>query len=179
MKFKNLIDSNNWLSVKLILLELYPDQETMLSEYENVFQLLKLSQPVDSDMSIALTERKDDFEDENEPSTYIDVSGIKKQKEENPIADSYALEFVEWKEWLGMDFVPATLANFTELEIIAHCLYEMTFISFDENEIKQQLETLDKQVEEYKNMSEEERNQRTMTLEELKEKLNERESDDN
>jgi len=178
MKFKDLIDSNNWLSVKLILTELYPDQEKMLNEYENVFQLLKLLQPVDSDMSIVLTEREDDFDDENEPSTYIDVSGIKKQKEENSIADSYALEFVEWKKWLGMDFVSETTDNFTELEIIAHCLYEMTFISFDENEIKQQLETLDQQVEEYKNMTEEERNEKTTSWEELKEKLNKREKDD-
>ena len=175
MKLKDLIDSNNWLGIKLILLELYPDQESMLDGYQNVFEQLKFSQPRNSDMSIVLTEYDSDGEDES--GTYVDVSGRKKSKDEDMLTDSYAIEFVEWREWLGMDLAPETIDNFTELEIIAHCLYEMTFISFDENEIKLELDTLEERVEEYKNLTEEEKEEKTISLEEFIEQLDKREDD--
>jgi len=174
MKLKDLIDSNNWLSVKLILLELYPDQEVVLEEYQNVFDQLKFSQPENSDMSIVLTEYDSDSDEEDETESYVDVSGKKRVKEENLQTDSYAIEFVKWKEWLGMDLAPQTIDNFTELEIIAHCLYEMTFISFDEKEIQEQLDTLKERVEEYKGLTDEEKNEKTISWDELKEKLNKR-----
>ena len=173
MKLKDLIDSNNWLGIKLILLELYPDQESMLDGYQNVFEQLKFSQPRNSDMSIVLIEHNSEDEDES----YVDVSGRKKSKDEDMLTDSYAIEFVEWREWLGMDLAPETIDNFTELEIIVHCLYEMTFISFDETEIKLELDTLEERVEEYRNLTEEEKKEKTISLEEFKEQLDKEEDD--
>lgn len=41
MKLKDLIKSNNWLSVELTLLQLYPDQKGIIDEYRNVFEKLK------------------------------------------------------------------------------------------------------------------------------------------
>jgi len=56
------------------------------------------------------------------------VSGQDGTKDEQGRTIGYAIEFTEWKQWLGMDIASVTLKRFLELEIITHCLYEMTFI---------------------------------------------------
>jgi len=91
---------------------------------------LNFLQPEESDMNIVFTECDCDMDEESEIKTYVDVSGRKKEKDKNSMTDSYAIEFVEWKKWLGMDLENETMNNFNELEIIAHCLYEMTFYGY-------------------------------------------------
>jgi hypothetical protein len=167
MKLYDLIKSNNWLSVELTLLQLYPDQVKMIYEYRKVFENLKNIEPKESKMRIVLTEHDCDPDDESEINTYVDVSGQDDKKDENGRIISYALEFTEWKKWLGMDISSETLKNFSELEIIAHCLYEMTFIGYDEEEIQEERKSLDKTIDEYKNLTEEEKKQRTISLEDL------------
>lgn len=173
MKFYELIHANNWLSIEMTLLDLYPDQFNMLEEYRNVFERLKNLEPEESKWRIILSEEEEDPDDDGEITTYIDVSGQDGTKDENGTIISYALEFTEWKEWLGMDIDTQTFENFTELEIIAHCLYEMTFVGFDEDEIQGELRSFDKTVEEYKNLTEEEKQQRTISLEDLLKLLDE------
>jgi len=172
MKLNDIIKSYNWLSVELTLLRLYPDQETMVDDYRNVFEKLKFLEPEDYNMSIVLTENDCDSDVESEERTYVDVSGRKKEKDPNSITDSYAIEFVEWKKWLGMDLAPETTKKFSDLEIIAHCLYEMTFIDYNEEEIKEQFDKINDRVEEYKNLTKEEKKEKTITLDKLKRRLN-------
>ena len=174
MKLSDLINSNHWLSVELTLLQLYPDQKGIIGEYRNVFEKLQQLAPEEYDMSIMLKEYDCDHEDESEIKTYVDVSGRKAQKEEGKLTDSYAIEFVEWKNWLGMDVAPETTKNFSDLEIIAHCLYEMTFIGYEENEIQEQFNTIKNEIEEYKNLAEEEKKETTISLDELMKQLKEK-----
>lgn len=174
MLFNTLIKSTSWLSVELTLLQLYPDQENMLDEYRNVFEKLKILETEENDMSIVLTEYQSDDEEED---TYVDVSGRKNEKEPDDITDGYALEFVPWKRWLGMELAPESIKYFSDLEIIAHCLYEMTFIGYDEEEIQEQFDSINKTVEDYKSLSEEEKKNQTTSLEELKKRLDKNESD--
>ena len=171
MKFYDLINSNNWLSIELTLLQLYSDQYKIIDEYRNVFEKLKNLEPEDCQMKIVVTEHDCDPDDESEIKTYVDVSGEDDTKDENGRTISYAIEFTDWKKWLGMDIATETLKSFSELEIIAHCLYEMTFIGYDETEIQEERKSLDKTIEEYKNLTEEEKKQRTISLDELKKRL--------
>lgn len=172
MKLNDIIKSYNWLSIELTLIRLYPDQEILVDDYRNVFEKLKFLVPEEYDMSIVLTEYDCDPDDESEVRTYVDVSGRKKEKDPNSITDSYAIEFVAWDKWLGMDLAPETTIKFSNLEIIAHCLYEMTFIGYNEEEINEQFETINDRVEEYKNLTKEEKEEKTITLDELKRRLN-------
>ena len=98
MKLIDLIKSNHWLSVELILLKLYPDQLELIEEYQSIFAKLQVLEPDEDDMSIVLTEYDSDDVDDEEIKTYVDVSGRKKEKEPNSITDSYALEFLEWSK---------------------------------------------------------------------------------
>ena len=171
MNLLKIIKSTNWLSIQLTLINLYPDQEEQIDEYRKVFEKLINSEMLESDMIIQLKEVVDDWE--GETSSYVDVSGISKVKDPNTLSYSCAIEFVEWRKWLGMDLSTETMENFTDLEIIAHCLYEMTFVSFEEEEIKEQWDAITDSVEEYKNLTEEERKEKTISLDELKKRLDE------
>ena len=172
MKLNEIIKSYNWLSIELTLLRLYPDQGTMVDDYRKVFEKLLLLEPEEYEMSIVLTENDCDTDDESEIRTYVDVSGRKKEKDPNSIIYSYAIEFVEWEKWLGMDLAPETTNNFSYLEIIAHCLYEMTFFGYNKEEIKEQFDTINDRIEKYKSLSDKEKKEKTITLNELKRRLN-------
>jgi len=176
IKLYDLIKSNNWLSVEMTLRRLYPDQKSMTDEIRNVFEKLKFLEPEESDMTIVLTEYDSDTDDDSEIETYVDVSGRKKENDNNSLTDSYAIEFVVWKKWLGMDLLTETTNNFNELEIIAHCLYEMTFYGYTEEEIKVQFDTINDSIEEYKNMTEDEKKENTITLDELMKRIDEKEN---
>ena len=175
MKLSELIKSYNWLSVELTLLKLYPDQNQMLDEYRKVYEKLKVTEPADYDeLEIILTEYDSDPDFESDKETYVDVLGQKKNSDPNDISNSYAIEFLEWDKWLGMDLALETTKNFSDLEIIAHCLYEMTFIDYDEDVIQQQLKSLTDTVEEYKKLTDEERKQKTISFEEFKRRLDDK-----
>ena len=152
MIFKELIQSNEWYSVSQIFLELYPNHEKSLNGYENVFYELRNLEPINSDVQIQLENYGE----------YVDVSGFKPNDEY-----SWAIEFRPWNEWLGMEVFPKTLEVFTELEIICHCLFEMTFFGFEEEEIQDQYKEINDLKEEYDNLSKEEKNDRTTSIEDL------------
>lgn len=170
MKFSELIKSNSWLSVELVFLQLYPDEKNRISAYEKVFDNLKFLDSTDTETSIVISWVKDDFDNHE----YVDVSGCERSDTQLPDEQNHslALEFTSWDKWLGMDVDEKTLQNFTELEIISHCLYEMTFVSFDQEIIQQEIDKLEKLAYEIRNMSEEEKKVKLKSWDELKNELN-------
>jgi hypothetical protein len=169
MKFSDIIKSNSWLSVELVFIQLYPDEKDSITGYEKVFNNLRIMEPVKSDITILVKNAFDDF-DKNE---YVDVSGYKKNeiRSTNDLNDSLALEFTPWEKWLGMDLDDDSLNDFSELEIICHCLYEMTFFSFDQKEIKKELTRINDIVDEIDNMTEEEKKEKLIPFDEVKKKF--------
>ena len=158
MKLKKVVESNNWLSIEMTLIKLYPNQIELINDYRNVFEKLQYLKPEANDMLIVLNEYLEDFEENSDvENTYVDVSGRKLVIEENSFSNSYAIEFVKWEKWLGMELAPETLENFNELEIISHCLFEMTFFGYEEEEIQEQFEYINDKIEYYKAFSENEK----------------------
>lgn len=166
MKLNDLIKSSYWLSVELMFLKLYPDCINVIEDHKKVFEKIKLLEPKPYEMEIVVRECEDYFEDEI--TNYVDVSGKKLNKKESI---SYALEFTDWEKWLGMTLAQETINNFTSLEIISHCLYEMTFVDYEENEIKEQFDKIKNLESEYIKLTEEEKKERTISVEELMKKL--------
>jgi hypothetical protein len=172
MTFKKLIQSNSWLSIETILLELYPDEEKNISGYQDVFEKLLYMNAEDSAIEIVVAQQKDDFDGEE----YVDVSGNYKHPKNEEEKFSQAIEFTAWSKWLGMDISEESLLHFSELEIISHCLYEMTFVGFEEEEIQEEFNTIENSIEDYKNMTNEEKDANTTSLEDL---LKDFENEDN
>ncbi len=177
MKFADLIKNNSWLSIEITLLNLYPDEKRSISGYEEIFNKLKFMRPVSKNISIIVKTVYDSYDN----IEYIDVSGSYNNPKDNTHGhtNSLAIEFTPWNEWLGMEIDEKSLQNFSELEVIAHCLYEMTFIGFEEEEIQAEMKKVEKDVEEYKNMTDEEKEKNTTSLDELLKEFGEEEKKDN
>lgn len=154
MKFKELIDKYTWDDVWAALIRLYPDQEKSLDGYRYVFATLRTLQPAESQMRICLADVP-----ERDGESYTDVSGrngslrkdnnpeIYKDDEIGNQEEVWGLDFVDWAEWLSMTIDPGTLARYPEAEILAHCLWEMTFYGYTPEDIRKKTEELDRAVE--------------------------------
>jgi hypothetical protein len=157
MRFAELIQTTHWKNIKRALLEVYPDLDT--AGYKHVFAQLRSLEPVKNSMQIRLTwiEPKHDSDER-----YVDVNGIDgtrfKDLEKSTtftvasqqLSDdrevTFGLDFKPWDEWLGMNLEPNSLEQFSHEEIIAHCLWEMTFYGFDQITIQTVLEELNEMM---------------------------------
>lgn len=80
-------------------------------------------------------------------SDWLDVYGIDKNK---PIR--YGIEFCPWNEWVTMFITNETLTNLSKEDVVAGCLWEMTFFGFSEKRVQEENEKMDKSVEEAKKL---------------------------
>ena len=163
MNLDKLIHGNLWLSVAAILLKQYPDEEKNISAYEEVYQKLLVISPEESDLSIEIEHQTDDFDGKK----YISVSGKYNNPKNEEETFSQSIEFEPWRKWLGMSIIKGTMDNFSELEIIAHCLFEMTFVGFEEEIIQEELKKLEQEMEDYQSMTDDEKKENSISLDEL------------
>jgi hypothetical protein len=175
MTFDQLIKSNTWLSVKITLDRLFPEQNNLLNNYERMFDNLKFIAAEESNLTIDVHWILDDFDD----TDYVDVSGYYTNLQDNTdlYSNSLAIEFTPWQEWLGMTLDTDSLQNFTELEIIAYCLHEMTYAGFEQEEIQAEIERIKKIADNYKKMTSEEKKQNTYTWDDMQKKFKKLEED--
>jgi hypothetical protein len=57
---------------------------------------------------------------------------------------NYSLVFNKWNDWISMFITKETLNSFTPEELVAACLYEMTYYGFSEEAIQKNLAELNK-----------------------------------
>jgi hypothetical protein len=171
MTLSTLIKSNSWLSIQLVLLQLHPDEQEFIEEYEKVFNELRIMQPLTCNITIEVSMVDDDYDN----TQYVNVSGYYTNPSErsNEYTNSLAIEFVPWIEWLGMEIDKNSFENYTELEIIAHCLHEMTYAGFEHDEIQAQIDKINQMKVDYESLTPEEKTTRTFTYDELLERFNE------
>lgn len=153
MTLQELIAKNDikWEDVKhqLILENGEIDARMGFPNYYEVFKYLKEGKVKEGfespDFEIELTRCKDEYDEEDDEETmeYVDVSGYKNGK-------YYAIEFCTWDKWMNASLTERTLNGFTPLEIVCYCMMEMTFISFDEEEIQKTLKDMENSIAEIK-----------------------------
>lgn len=71
-----------------------------------------------------------------------DVTGYDKA-----VDTHYGMMATSWKTWLGLTIAPQTLNEVSQAEIVAHCLYEMTWFGSDEEDVDDFCDKLVKQAE--------------------------------
>ena len=140
-----------------------------------MYEALKFLQPINSEIEIVLSPY---HSEEGEP-TVVDVYGRNPNPEPEDINDALAIEFTSWDRWLGMHIDPLTLKEFSEPEIICHCLNEMTYAGFEEEEIQAEFSKLKSIVDEYKALTPVEKATQTISLDELKKRLTDAKSNSN
>jgi hypothetical protein len=139
MILKGLQEKCDWDSVSAKLTELYPDQADNLPNYYQAWLEMRSLTPVPSSMMITIGERHDE---QTGKSTYS-VSGIEAATGKGSVVRTlegfrelpYSLGMTKWVEWLGMKIEPRTLSRYSELEIVAHCLFEMTVYGWSQGDV--------------------------------------------
>lgn len=158
MKLKQLINKEKFEEYFKIIVSHYPEQEKNKKGYELAFnEILSITKDTEHNLQIFISSEKDDFEDLN----YIKVSGIDGTyftknapflSEDNiPLKDTgndlsnlvtFSIEYIDWETWLNCNIFEYKNTKFSNEEIVAHCLYEMTFCGYSNDDIKKQKEKL-------------------------------------
>lgn len=127
------------------LCKFYPSQTVNIDGYRDVYNKLFTLHPHKmhnlNDLFIVVEKVVE------EDGVYPDVYG-KQITGHNPIR--YGIEFCKWKDWLSMYITQESLDNFTPTEIVAACLYEMTFNGYDEDIIQGHMDKMIKSIEDIK-----------------------------
>lgn len=132
MIFKELLLKFKSDNVLKRLVKLYPNQKKNLLGYAKAIKELTILKPHTEKMQILIEKGYNIFD----KKYYCHVCAIDKNKQ------TYAIEFEPWNNWLGMEIHIDSLKNYTELDIICHCLYEMTFTGFSNKEVKNEKDKL-------------------------------------
>lgn len=174
MTLLELMRTTHWIEVKAQLEWVFPDDKDLTPDYKNLFYTMRSMKPEANPMRISLvTIEPSEFNE----CTAIDVvgrNGRRRRDEEqyfprgNDGKMDHADEEVQWslsfeprEKWLGMQVDAITLQQFLPAQIIAYCLSDLTFYGFDEADVVDFRDELNRRVEEID----------AMTEEELKEKL--------
>jgi len=149
--FKDLLQEVTFKDVQLALVDAYEEEEESIDEYKKVFFKLLQMTPKENEKKWKIVVEKfhHEWADPDDGEVFSD-DGYEVHGRKPNDKNRYAIEFTAWNKWLSMNIDPKTLKTFTKAEIIAHCLYEMTFMSFDEADIQEAMESLKETVEEIK-----------------------------
>ena len=137
--FRDIVKTCSFKSVKESLLSLYPEQKKNINGYKDVFETLRLMRPRYNNEGMLIDIRRVG----KGKNAYFAVSGICLKED---VQQLYALEYTPWSKWLGYEVDQATLKKMPGEDIVAHCLWEMTFVGFTQKEIRIKLALLRKQV---------------------------------
>lgn len=134
MTLKEILNTTNEDSVLKILAEVYESSDNDIKGYSSLLKKLKVMTPVASEYQLCIQHVVgfDGYE-------YEDVSGVKHKGDE-----SVGVSLTPREEWLGMEIQDDTLASYSPDEILAHCLWEMTFYGFTEGEVDEFKDFLNK-----------------------------------
>lgn len=127
MTFKELITNVEFKHVWKTLKYLYPDAIKSRKGYENTWNELQSIKriPKTSDMTISISHII-----ESDGTSYYSVDGLKENDNQG-----YALDFSSFREWLSFEINEEVYKHFYTLDIIAHCLWEMTFHGYSNKTI--------------------------------------------
>ncbi|MDO8283286.1 MAG: hypothetical protein Q7U10_11815 [Thermodesulfovibrionia bacterium] len=141
--FKDILKACTVKDVKETLLRLYPDQVKIIKGYEYVFKTLKHMRHRYSKEGMVIDIKKVG----RGKNAYLDVSGVCTEKGAQQL---YALEYTPWSKWLGYEVDKKVLKKMPTEEIVAHCLWEMTFMGFTQSKIRSSLAALTRQAKDTK-----------------------------
>ena len=147
---------------------MYTDTDRNLEGYRIVLDKLKEITPEENSFEIVLQT----IEEEGEES-YVHVNATDLSlKPTDEFSGSRSLMGTPWCKWLSMPISKESKENFKEIEIIAHCLWEMTFCGFDDESIQEFNDKLDDEMDEFESLNSEERMEKYTSFDEIKGKYN-------
>lgn len=133
IRLYDLLKETDFETVFKTLCHWFSDQEKSREGYEFVYNKIKemkLRKHNLSDLFIKVEAVKEEDEDIRD---WLNVCG------KDIISKSiinYGLEFEDWNDWISMFITQDTLDTLSKEDIVAACLYEMTFYGFTEEDVQ-------------------------------------------
>lgn len=147
MKLQKLFKEVNWNCVWKRMVELYPDQSDNHDGYKSCIDTCLQLDATPYDMRIVLKTVSDGVEVSGCNGKTIrqdaDLNYNTWMSDEQLDQEvTYALDFTSWDKWMGMDVDESNLKEFTPVDIVVHCLWEMTFVSFNQTTTSELLKSI-------------------------------------
>lgn len=139
---KQIWNNVDYKDVEEVLIELYPNDIKNLKGFAHAFNTINaITETTDNEdiITIDISWVEDDIEPEKGEGWYH-VCGLDKDN------DTWSLSIMAWEEWLSKKVNKP--AGMSDVEAVAHCLWEMTWHGFTQEEIKVFVEDLQKRIEE-------------------------------
>jgi hypothetical protein len=149
---KGLIDQTKNALVLSSLSLLYPEVEESIGHYRKMIVTLRNIEPVVSDKDYMKDMELVVEESEGPVYTVSGQNGHTKrqwcEKTGEPLEENPGLDAMEcfgiypnpWKEWLALPISRSTLTRWSDSQVIAHCMMEMTRLGYTEEAIADSLQ---------------------------------------
>lgn len=145
VQFADLLKQVNFETVFATLVSYFPSQAESKIGYKQVFDTILEMKPEQmtnlNDLFISVKLYNEDGHD------YLDVDGVHVNSTDKKF---YGIEFCPWKDWISMHITQETLDTLSKEDIVAGCLYEMTFFGFTDESVQEERNRLIKSIEEIK-----------------------------
>lgn len=146
MTLKNMLKMTTVDAVLEELLIAYPECQSDKNKYKSVIEYVMKTPEVPFEefiISIELIDPSEDeaYEDEIDEAAYLSISGCSAKEDLH-----FALGFTRWEEWANAKIVLQEELEIKQEELIAICIYEMTFYGFDQDEIASELAEIEKGI---------------------------------
>lgn len=130
-------------SILEALFDMYPECQDQHEDYAKVIETIQMMQERTFEefvIKVGLIDPSGDdlYEEGLDEDAYLSVAGYSVKEDLH-----FALGFAKWEEWANASILIEEDLNLSEVDIIAICVYEMTFYGFDQDEIKKELEALE------------------------------------
>jgi hypothetical protein len=134
MKLKEILSKTKWENIQSKLLEIYPDYQNSIKGFEKVYHELLTLTPNEHCTKYIITISRIE---EKDGEIWYSVYGTK-----NNSNATYALDFTRWEKWLSYELSDETIMNYSNEEIVTHCLWEMTWDGFSQEQIEAKAEKI-------------------------------------
>ncbi len=140
MKFKGLLDLYQDKDIIDRLLDLYPNQVKNKDGYIKALLELRKTKPTRTNLKLQIKHIVDNLDKKN-IEEYERVDGVS-EKTDKYGNNQVAIEYTFWGQWLSMPITKPTLENYFEIDILAYCLWEMTWGGYSNKEVQKQWEEI-------------------------------------
>lgn len=139
MNVQELFRAVSWKEVAPYLIENYEVRKQSLPKYKKVFEKISGCEPAPNNDRTVVCVRLIKDGDES----WYDVYGCEPGRSE-----SLGLEFCTFAEWAGFDVDEESMQTMLFPELVAHMLWEMTWMGFNDEDILAQKKTIAEELEE-------------------------------
>jgi len=134
-----LLSSASWSDVATALRKHYPEDVQDLERYRAAFEKMSQMTPEPSSFRLNIESHEPDEDDARSVAVSCTDGSFCEHRRGESV---WGLDFRKWAECLGMEVPQERRVAFTDAEVVAHCLWDLTWHGFDEADGQEYLEEL-------------------------------------